>query len=142
MAIFAEWTVVPAPEPVFSAVSHVSAKPVAAELAHPLRRAQTDFETRSGDAAVLAQVAEVLGTDLGSLPWRTDFGCDLQRLRQKGNTPILRETARAFIDDAIRKWVPSASLVSVDVKTPAPNAIDLFVIVQIGTKQQSLTQRL
>ncbi len=111
-------------------------------LAHPFVRAQSDFATASGDDEIRMQISEVLGTVKGSIPWRTDFGSDLQRLRNQSNTPILRETARVFVDDAIRKWVPGVQLVSVSVASPKPNVVDLTVVFQLGNKQQSLTQRL
>lgn len=111
-------------------------------IAHPFIRSGGDFASVSGDAETLAQVGQVLGTPLGSLPWRMDFGSDLHRLRHQGNNPVLRETASVFVGDAIKKWVPKATVVRVSIAFPEANQIDLTVIVQIGTKQQSLTQRL
>lgn len=114
-------------------------------LIHPFRRTGSDFASASGDAETLAEVRLVLGTAKGSLPWRPDFGSDLTRLRHKGNNPILRETARVFVDDALRKWVPAAKLVSVTtdrVSDTTQNQIDIHVVVQIGNKQQALTQRI
>ncbi len=115
---------------------------MATGLIHPFTRTESDFASASGDAETLAQVSLVLGTPVGSLPWRPDFGSDLTRLRHKGNNPILRETARVFVDDAIRKWVPFAKLLSVDVTNPAPSLVDIRVVVQIGNKQHTLTQRI
>lgn len=115
---------------------------MATTIAHPFVRSGGDFASVSGDAETLAQVAQVLGTPIGTLPARMDFGSDLQRLRNQGNNPILRQTARVFVSDAIQKWVPRASVVDVSIDSPAPNVIDITVIIQIGTKQQSLTQRL
>lgn len=118
---------------------------MATGVIHPFRRTERDFASATGDAETLAQVSLVLGTAKGSLPWRPDFGSDLTRLRHKGNNPVLRETARVFIDDALRKWVPAAKLVSVDVERilkTTQNLIDIHVVVQIGNKQQALTQRI
>ena len=134
----------PAPEPAATTAPAVvdRADLISKSLAHPFRRAESDFATLSGDDEIRAQVSEVLGTALGSIPWRTDFGSNLHRLRNQGNTPILRETERVFVDDAIRKWVPGVQLVSVNVTSPKPNVVDMTVVFQLGNKQQSLTQRL
>ena len=118
---------------------------MATGLIHPFRRTESDFASASGDAETLAQVTLVLGTAKGTLPWNPSFGSDLTRLRHKGNNPVLRETARVFVDDALRKWVPRAQLVSVTVDKVSgttKNLIDIHVVVQIGNKQQALTQRI
>ncbi len=115
---------------------------MASGLAHPFRRIESDFASASGDAETLQQVSEVLGTRQGTLPWRPDFGSELHRLRHKKNAIVLKETARVFVDDALRKWVPAAKLIGVDILPSKANEIVLRVVVQIGDKQQSLQQRI
>ncbi len=115
---------------------------MASGLAHPFRRIESDFASSSGDAEILMRVSQVLGTRQGTLPFRPDFGSELHRLRHKKNAIVLRETARVFVDDALRKWVPEAKLISVDILPSKANEIILKIITQIGDKQQSLTQRI
>lgn len=101
----------------------------------PFRRTErADFNFGSGIPEVLSCIGQVLGTRLGSLPWRPDFGCDLERLRHRTSDPTVSDVARVMVDDAIRKWEPRAQLTSVAVVDSPDNAIFLRVTVRIGSK--------
>ena len=52
----------------------------------------------------------------GELPWRTAFGAGLELLRHQRSDAALAELARVQIRDALRRWVPEAELVSVQVQ--------------------------
>ncbi len=51
----------------------------------------------------------------GELPWRTAFGAGLERLRHQRNDAALAELARVYVRDALRRWVPSAEVTSLEV---------------------------
>lgn len=111
-------------------------------IVRPFRRTEhQDFANDSGVAEVLSCIGQVLGTELGSLPWRVDFGAGLQRLRHRNNTNDFVELARVLIDDAIRKWEPRAQLH--DVQTdPNPPAGALGLEISLGIGGQIKTLRL
>ena len=52
----------------------------------------------------------------GEMPWRTNFGSALERLRHQRNDAVLRELAHVRVRDALARWVPSAKLVSLRVE--------------------------
>ena len=47
----------------------------------------------------------------GELPWRTNLGAGLGLLRHRANDAVLRELARVYVRDALKRWVPGARLV-------------------------------
>ncbi len=51
----------------------------------------------------------------GELPWRTNFGAGLGLLRHRSNDAVLRELARVYVRDALKRWVPRARLVGLSV---------------------------
>lgn len=85
------------------------------------RDRKRDFASDGGDALLAAKVLQVLATEgatarsSGELPWRTAFGTPLQLLRHQRNDAVLAELARVYIRDALRKWLPEATVVTVTV---------------------------
>lgn len=82
-------------------------------IVRPFRRdLRNDFAATGGEALVRACVAQVLGTmcagagAYGELPWRTDFGSMLYRLRHRKNDDALQELARTYVVEALAKWEP------------------------------------
>lgn len=59
-----------------------------------------------GDAAWAEQVAMVLETRPGTLPWRPEFGCDLSSLVGQPATAARLGEAKWKIEAAVRRWVP------------------------------------
>ncbi len=135
------WSIVPPVTPSDVAPRAASVAPnLVTGMIRPFRRAEKDFATASGNAEIMAGVGQVLGTVRGTLPWDPGFGSNLERLRHKGNTPILRETARVYVDDALRQWLPAASLVDVGLPTKnKANEVELRVTVRIGNKEEPIT---
>lgn len=119
--------------------SAAASDPLGNGLIRPFRRSQrNDFLTGFGVPEVLSGVGQVLGTPLGTLPWRPDFGCDLDKLRHKKNGPTTPDLARLFVENALRQWEPRAQLTSVEILASAPNVISLRATVRIGTKKQTV----
>ncbi len=89
----------------------------------PFRRdRKRDFASGSGPDILRSKVLETLLTQgattrsSGELPWRTAFGAGLELLRHQRSDAALAELARVQIRDALRRWVPEAELVSVQVQ--------------------------
>ena len=88
----------------------------------PFRRdRKRDFATGTGANLLGSKVLQAVMTagatprSSGELPWRTSFGAGLDLLRHQRNDAALAELARVQVRDALRRWVPEAELVGVDV---------------------------
>lgn len=112
-----------------------------AGIVRPFRRTEhQDFANDAGVEEVLSCVGQLLGTPIGSLPWRVDFGCGLEQLRHKPRTADLQVFAMRLIDEALKKWEPRAQVSGVTLDTTAgPSTLALIVTVKIGTLTKSLT---
>ncbi len=102
----------------------------------PFRRdKKRDFAVGSGEARLVSKVRQALLTEgatarsSGELPWRTNFGAGLALLRHQRNDAALKELARVYVRDALKRWVPGATLVSVAVEQDGP-ALTLRVRVR------------
>ncbi len=89
----------------------------------PFRRdKKRDFASGSGEVLLASKVRQALLTEgatprsSGELPWRTSFGAGLALLRHQRNDAALRELARVYVRDALKRWVPSAELVELEVE--------------------------
>jgi hypothetical protein len=99
----------------------------AQNLLIPFRRdKKRDFAVDSGEALLASKVRQALLTEgatarsSGELPWRTNFGAGLALLRHQRNDAALKELARIYVRDALRRWVPSVQLVSLAVEQSGP----------------------
>ncbi len=108
----------------------------AQNLLIPFRRdKKRDFAVGSGEALLASKVRQALLTEgaaarsSGELPWRTNFGAGLALLRYQLNDVALKELARVYVRDALKRWVPSATLVSLAVEQDGP-ALTLRVRVR------------
>ena len=88
----------------------------------PFRRdRKRDWAAGSGADLLRSKVLQALATEgatpvsQGELPWRTSFGAGLERLRHQRNDSALAELARVYVRDALRRWVPSAEVTSLEV---------------------------
>lgn len=102
----------------------------------PFRRdRKRDFAVGSAEALLVSKVRQALLTEgatpqsSGELPWRTNFGAALALLRHQPNDVALRELARIYVRDALKRWVPSAVLLDVAVEQDGP-ALTLRVPVR------------
>jgi len=92
----------------------------------PFRRdKKRDFAVGSGDALLASKVRQVLLTEgatprsSGELPWRTNFGAGLTLLRHQRNGAALKELARVYVRDALKRWVPEATVIGVEAEGDA-----------------------
>lgn len=129
------WTVA-APPDVVSVVARKSADgldPLGFGIVRPFRRTErADWATDSGVPEVLSCVGQILGTDAGTLPWRYDFGINLQPLRHRNNTAALGELARVRVEEALRKWTIRAELRSLEAEKTADNVLTLAATLLVG----------
>ena len=110
----------------------------------PFRRdKKRDFATGSGEALLASKVRQALLTEgatarsAGELPWRTSFGAGLALLRHQRNDAALKELARVYVRDALKRWVPGAQLVHLDVEQDGP-ALTLRVRVRERGRGESI----
>jgi len=113
-------------------VSHKAAQNFLAPFRRDKKR---DFAVGSGEALLASKVRQVLLTEgatarsSGELLWRTNFGAGLALLRHQRNDAALKELARVYVRDALKRWVPGAELVSLVVEQDGP-ALTLRVRVR------------
>lgn len=100
------------------------------------RDKKRDFASGSGDALLASKVRQALLTEgesarsSGELPWRTAFGSSISLLRHQSNDDVLRELARVYVRDALKRWVPSATLASLSVEQ-----LDTSVTIRIRVRE-------
>ena len=82
-------------------------------LLHPFVRDQkNDFANDGGERLVKACVGQVLGTRAssdtaqGEIPWNTEFGSLLYRLKHMKNDFALQDIVRVYVVDALKRWEP------------------------------------
>ena len=102
----------------------------ATNLLIPFRRdKKRDFAMGSGAELLASKVRQALLTEgatarsSGELPWRTNFGAGLGLLRHRANDAVLKELARVYVRDALKRWVPGAHLVGLDVVQDGPTLV-------------------
>lgn len=102
----------------------------AQNLLIPFRRdKKRDFAVGSGEALLASKVRQALLTEgatvrsSGELPWRTNFGASLALLRHQRNDAALKELARVYVRDALKRWDPGAQLVALTVEQSGPELI-------------------
>jgi hypothetical protein len=86
-------------------------------IIYPLTREHSDYATGSGSTLVGSNIRHVLGvraasTDgayRGELPWRLNFGSQLDRARHSNlDDDIERDLLRVYSVDAVARWEPRA----------------------------------
>lgn len=93
------------------------------------RDKKRDFAVGSAEALLASKVRQALLTEgdtprsSGELPWRTAFGGALGLLRHRNNDATLRELARVYVEDALRRWVPSANVLKLTVQQDGSAAV-------------------
>jgi len=91
-------------------------------LTRPFQRdGRADFNAAGGEAVIRSAVGQILGTigaseiTPGEVPWRTEFGSLLYRLRHQKNDSVLQELARVYVVDALKRWEPRIVVTAVTV---------------------------
>lgn len=89
----------------------------------PFRRdKKRDFASGTAEELLASKVRQALLTEgatprsSGELPWRTSFGAGLALLRHQRNDAALKELARVYVRDALKRWVPGAKVLGVEVE--------------------------
>lgn len=91
-------------------------------LIQPLQRVLSDFAVAGGKRQRKSQIEQVLGTRAGNrqtageVPWRPTFGSGLHRLRHAMNDESGKDIARTQVGEALRRWVASLRVESVEVQ--------------------------
>ncbi|MCC6875894.1 MAG: hypothetical protein IT378_16420 [Sandaracinaceae bacterium] len=113
----------------------------AQNLLIPFRRdKKRDFAVGSGEALLASKVRQALLTEgatarsSGELPWRTNFGAALALLRHQRNDAALKELARVYVRDALKRWVPGAQLVSLAIEQ---DRLALTLCVRVRDRETS-----
>lgn len=82
----------------------------------PMARLGTsDFLSAYGAALVKSRISQVLGTRKGELPWRPDFGSDLDRFRHKNLHERDKSALVNEVTSILAKWEPAISLTNVSI---------------------------
>jgi phage baseplate assembly protein W len=131
------WNVVgPPPAPVTGASfattagPKATANPLGAGIVRPFRRTEkADFASDSGPPEVASAVGQILGTRKGSLPWRPEFGSDIELLRHMANDPTLVELARIYVEEPLRRWEPRIQLTDVSVTPITRDTLNVITVV-------------
>lgn len=119
----------------------------AQNLLVPFRRdKKRDFASGTAEELLASKVRQALLTEgatprsSGELPWRTSFGAGLALLRHQRNDLAVKELARVYVRDALKRWVPSAELVSLEVEQSGPELL-LRVHVRDGAARAEVRVR-
>ena len=83
-------------------------------LALPVRFDGRDFTSAAGDDLLRAQARHILLTELGELPWRTEFGAGLDLLRHRRLDTVLVELARVDARNAFGRWLANVDLTELE----------------------------
>ena len=109
----------------------------------PFRRdKKRDFAVGSGETLLASKVRQALLTEgstprsSGELPWRTNFGAGLTLLRHQRHDAALKELARVYVRDALKRWVPEATVVGVEAEGDAET---LTLRVRVRTRDTTAT---
>ena len=110
----------------------------------PFRRdGKSDFAHGSGAELLASKIAQILGTEgttpysSGEMPWRTDFGAGLDRLRHQNNNDLLSELARVYVRETLERWLPAVELTDVVARN---EGAALFLKIRYRTKDTTETQ--
>ena len=113
----------------------------AQNLLIPFRRdKKRDFAVGSGEALLASKVRQALLTEgatarsSGELLWRTNFGAGLALLRHQRNDAALKELARVYVRDALKRWVPGAQLVSLAIEQN-----DAALTLRVRVREKNVT---
>lgn len=108
--------------------------PLGTSVALPLCFDGRDLARASGAGLRAAQARHLLLTESGELPWRTDFGAGLGRLRHRRLDGVLVELARIDVRDAFRRWLPAAIVVGL-----AASCSDDELVLQVSIGEAGAT---
>jgi phage baseplate assembly protein W len=83
-------------------------------LITPLQRISgNDFVWAEGERLVKSSISQILGTRPGELPWRPDFGTDLERYRYKSAVDATASALATEIVESVSRFEPRATITTV-----------------------------
>lgn len=110
-----------------------------AGLLTPFQRDQaTDLANASDGRLLASKVRQVLATEPGELPWRTNFGAGLEALKHRSNDVVTSEIARVRANDALRRWIGDIAAVSVTTQR-ADTTLSLTIKYAAGQSTGEVT---
>jgi Bacteriophage baseplate protein W len=106
----------------------------------PARFTGRDFTSVTGPDLRQAQARHLLLTEPGEVPWRTDFGAGLGRLRHGRLSTVLVELARVDVRNAFRRWLPVVAVDRLDVAAVGQRLVLRLGLRDTATGQASTTE--
>jgi hypothetical protein len=90
--------------------------PAMTGIVTPLRRGASDWATATGPALIAADILQALGTVQGELPWDTNRGSKLDRLRHKSMPlSVMNDLAEAWARECLAGELPQVAIRQVTV---------------------------
>lgn len=109
-----------------------------------VRDGVSDFASGSGSRLLNAKIGQIVGTRcsngvmVGELPWRPEFGSLIHLLRHSNGDVMTRELGRTYIEQALRRWLPSILVSDVEVLTAddtgIPNTMGFRIWYKVRTR--------
>lgn len=65
--------------------------------------------------STMGRLAVVLHTPKGHLPWRSNFGCDLDQSLGRPASDELQNEIQNSVKRAVKKWIPDTKIIRCDV---------------------------
>lgn len=81
-------------------------------IVRPFRRGASDVANDNGVNLVRSCVAQCLGTRVGELEWRPEFGSRLHLCKHRKG-PVLSALAAYYVTEALSRWEPRVIVTSV-----------------------------
>ena len=96
-------------------------------LVHPFRRtAGSDFISAEGGSLIRSCISQILGTRIGELRWRPDFGINLEQYRHRNATGDfgegLAQLIGADVASTLSSWESRMDIVNVQASVEAADA--------------------
>jgi phage baseplate assembly protein W len=102
--------------------------------------ATADITKKLDEEAVKASLRNLISTKNFERPFHPEIGCQIYGLLFENVTPIIYQTMRKSIFDAIEKFEPRVKVLEVNVaETPDNNSIELSIIFRIINSERPTT---
>jgi len=102
-----------------------------------VRDGVSDFASGTGARLIASKIGQIVGTRCssetmeGELPWRPEFGSLVNLVRHRNDDAITRELSRVYVEDSLRRWLPSIRVREVDVLGPDETGIEGTSVLRI-----------
>jgi phage baseplate assembly protein W len=109
-------------------------------IALPVRFDGRDLVCATGADLRQSQARHLLLTEPGELPWRTDFGAGLGRLRHRRLDTVLVELARIDVRNAFRQWLPAVTVVALEAVSDGEQLVLRVPLMEISNGQTTTAE--